>query len=282
VPLATPAPARRTPRRRAAAVALTVGALAVLAAACGGDDGGGETGARETTTSTTATTTTTAAAAASASEKACGLAGASDITFPSGRGTKLHGVLTGSGPTGIVLAHERASDACLWAFFIPELMKGAGRQVLAFDFAGDGSSEFNPDGRLDLDVRAAVAEVRKRGATKVVVIGASKGGTGAVTAAAGSGTGIDGVVSLSAVASYLQADAETAAAKVRVPVLFAAAEDDSTTDEVAQSMAHSCGCAYPKVLIFHGGLHGTRMLRFGTDGPALRTAIEALISHATQ
>jgi len=263
-------------------VALAVAALALLAAACGGDDGAQATGSgRGTTTSTTAATTSTTAATTGASDKACGLAGASDITFPSGRRTTLHGVIAGRGPTGIVLAHEFRSDACGWAFFVPELTKGAGRQVLAFDFAGDGSSDLNPDGRLDLDVRAAVAEVRRRGATKVVVIGASKGGTAVVTAAAGTGTGIDGVVSLSAVASYLQADAETAAAKVTVPVLFAASEGDSTTADVARSLARSCGCAYPKVLIFHSGLHGTRMLTGGSDGPALRTAIEALISRAT-
>jgi pimeloyl-ACP methyl ester carboxylesterase len=267
---------------RRAGVAVTVVVLAAVAAACG-DDGGAQGAARETTTTTApeATTSPTSTATAAGSP-ACGLKGASDITIPSGRGeAKLHGVLTGSGPTAIVLAHEFRADACDWAFFVPELA-APGRQVLAFDFSGDGSSDVSPDGRLDLDVLAAVRQVRDRGATKVVVIGASKGGTAAVTAAAAPQGGIAGVVSLSAVASYLQADAEAAAATVKVPVLFAAAEDDSSTAEVAQTLATSCGCAFPKVLVFHGDLHGTRMLTNGTDGPTLRTAIDQLIARATQ
>jgi hypothetical protein len=125
-----------------------------------------------------------------------------------------------------------------------------------------------------------VAEVRRRGATKVVVIGASKGATAAVTAAAAPGGGIDGVVSLSAVASYLGADAVAAAPRVRVPALFAAAEDDGSTAEVARTLARSCGCASPTVLIFPGDRHGTRLLTGGAAGTPLRAAIAKLIARA--
>jgi pimeloyl-ACP methyl ester carboxylesterase len=266
---------------RRAGVALAV--LAVVAAgACG--DGGGQRGATGgATTSTTAPPTTTTSTTTATTEPAgpCGLAGARDITFPAGRGgATLHGVLTGSGPTAIVLAHEFRSDACGWAFFVPELAT-RGRQVLAFDFDGDGSSAPIGDGRLDLDVLAAVSEARRRGATSVVVIGASKGATAAVTAAAASRSGIDGVVSLSAVASYLSADAEAAAARVAVPVLFAAARGDGSLAEVAQAMARSCGCAYPQVLLFDGTSHGTRLLAEGPDGESVRAAISRLITRAT-
>ena len=74
----------------------------------------------------------------------------------------LHAVLVGQGPTAIVLAHQSDDDACVWAFYVPELTAD-GRQVLAFDFSGHGSSSRIGDGRLDLDVLAAVTEVRNRG-----------------------------------------------------------------------------------------------------------------------
>lgn len=262
---------------RRAGLALAVLVLLGAQPACGGD-GGAERGAsRETTTSTTPTTAATTEPAGP-----CDLDGATDITFSAGRGdATLHGVLAGTGPTAVVLAHEFRSDACGWAFFVPELA-ARGRQVLAFDFSGDGSSDAIDDGRLDLDVLAAVAEARRRGATTVVVIGASKGATAAVTAAGARGSGIDGVVSLSAVGSYLNADAEAAAARVKVPVLFAAARGDGSLAEVAQALARTCGCAYPDVLVFDGTSHGTRLLSGGPDASSLRTAITQLISRAGQ
>ena len=61
----------------------------------------------------------------------------------------------------IVLAHESDDNACAWGFFVPQLA-AEGRQVLAFDFSGKGQSDYVGDGRLDLDVLAAVNQVRKQ------------------------------------------------------------------------------------------------------------------------
>jgi hypothetical protein len=135
------------------------------------------------------------------------------------------------------------------------------------------------DGRGDLDVLAAVAEARRRGATRVVVIGSSKGATSAVAAAATPGSGIDGVVSLSAAMTLRNMDAGSAAAGVTVPVLFAATDGDGEAAQVAQTLASACGCAYPEVLVFSGSQHGMRMLA-GPDAAALRSSIQQLLTHA--
>jgi pimeloyl-ACP methyl ester carboxylesterase len=263
--------------RRSGLAVVALVALTALAA-CGDD--GAEQATRPTTTASTTTSTATASTATAAAGP-CGLADATDVTFPAGRGdATLHGVLTGNGPTAIVLAHESQQDACDWAFFVPELAAG-GRMALAFDFSGDGSSSYIGDGRLDLDMLAAVTEVRRRGATRVVVIGASKGATAAVTAAGAPANGIDGVVSLSAAASYRSADTASAAAGITAPVLLAATENDGSAAETAQKVAETCGCAYPEVLVFSGRLHGMRMLT-GPDGSALRDAIAQLVTRATQ
>jgi hypothetical protein len=256
-------------------VGLAAAALVVTVPAACGDDGGDQaTG--DTTSTTSATTSTTTPAGP------CGIAEATDITFSAGReGATLHGVLVGQGSTAIVLAHESDRDACGWAFFVPELTADD-RQIFAFDFNGNGSSSRIGDGRLDLDLLAAVAEVRNRGATRVVVIGASMGGTAALAAAGTPNSGIDGVVSLSAVSSWLQTDAAASAATISVPVLFAAAENDGSTAETAQGVSETCGCAYPDVLVFGGMRHGTRLLAEGPERAPLRAAIDQLITHATQ
>jgi pimeloyl-ACP methyl ester carboxylesterase len=267
------------PRPWTRRVGLTVIALVVIAvpAACGDDDDA-EQGARtETTRSTTTSTTTSTTDPAGP----CGLADATDITFSAGRnGAMLHGVVVGQGPTAVVLAHQSDDDACVWSFYVPELT-AAGRQILAFDFNDHGSSDRVGDGRLDLDLLAAVAEARNRGATRVVVIGASMGGTAALAAAGTPNSGIDGVVSLSAVSSWLHTDAEANAATISIPVLFVAAQNDGSVAQTAQTVSDACGCAYPDVLVFSGSRHGTRLLE-GPDSASLGAAIDQLITHATQ
>jgi hypothetical protein len=124
-----------------------------------------------------------------------------------------------------------------------------------------------------------VAEARRRGATRFVVIGSSKGATSAVAAAATPGSGIDGVVSLSAAMTLRNMDAGSAAAGVTVPVLFAATDGDGEAAQVAQTLASACGCAYPEVLVFSGSQHGMRMLA-GPDAAALRSSIQQLLTHA--
>jgi pimeloyl-ACP methyl ester carboxylesterase len=189
--------------------------------------------------------------------------------------------LVGQGPTAIVLAHQSDDDACVWSFYVPTLM-ASGRQILAFDFNDHGSSDRVGDGRIDLDLLAAVAEARNRGATRVVVIGASMGGTAALAAAGTPDNGIDGAVSLSAVSAWLHTNAESNAAAISIPVLFAASQNDGSTAQTAQTVSQACGCAYPEVLIFGGSRHGTRLLTEGPDSASLQAAIDQLIANATQ
>jgi len=255
--------------------------LLLLAAGCGGDDaedtaattattGAGAGGTAAATTATTSATATTAGEEAGA----CGIAGGQDVDLDAGReGATLHGVLAGEGATAVVLAHESGQDACDWAFYVPDLV-GAGNLVLAVDLNTVG------DRRLDLDVAAAVAEVRARGAQRVVAVGASMGGTAAVAAAGAPGSGIDAVASLSAPGSFLEADALAAAPAVTVPALFVAAEDDGDAVEDARAMADAATASpSAEVIVVAGAHHGTRMLPDPADESAeVRGAIDALIA----
>jgi pimeloyl-ACP methyl ester carboxylesterase len=147
-------------------------------------------------------------------------------------GVELAAARFGGGSRGVVLVHQLGSDLCGWA---PQALRwaGAGYQVLAFDQRCDGLSEC---GAADFvaDVAAAVADLRRSGAAKVVVVGASRGASIALVAAARADTGADGVVSLSAHTDDFEAAAAEpstpaeAAAAIRAPLLFACAELDSS------------------------------------------------------
>jgi hypothetical protein len=255
-------------------------AVALVAGSCGSDDDAAGTPTSSGNPSAETTSTTAGESPGSEVDAACGLSGAEDVRFPAGRdGAELHAIVAGSGTAGIVLAHEAQQDACDWAFFVPTLVDD-GRLVLAFDFARDGTSDVLTDGRLDLDVQAAAAELRARGATTVVAIGASKGGTGVVGAAALPDAGIDAVVSLSGATSYLQTDAAATAPSVTVPALFVAAEDDGRAPVAAHTLADACGCPDPQVLIVAGARHGADLLR--VDSPDTDRVTDAVLALASQ
>ena len=112
------------------------------------------------------------------------------VRFRAADRVRLIGVMVGRGPRGVVLAHQGGGappNLCSWMPYARQLAR-AGFRVLAFDHRNSGSSARvgSPTRawRVDLDVRGAVAELRRRGATSVVLGGASLGGTAVLAAAA--------------------------------------------------------------------------------------------------
>jgi dienelactone hydrolase len=82
-----------------------------------------------------------------------------------------------------------------------------GYRVLVFDL--------HDQDRVDDDVVAAVAELRRRGVARVVLVGSSMGGTAVLVAAARIRPAVAGVVSLSELAVLRDLDARTAVAPLR-------------------------------------------------------------------
>ena len=211
--------ARTGGRRRRGAWTLMV--ALVLAAGCG--DGSRErpapaTGAAQPTPATTA---------GEIRAKPCLEAGeaARLFQFTTGDAATLVGLTLGRGRTGLVLGHQLGSDLCEW---LPQARRFArlGYQVLVFDFAGFGDSRPGPDSRVDNDVVAATAELRRRGVDRVVLVGSSMGGTAVLAAATRIHPPVAGVVSLSGPSGYGGVEAGAAMARLRVPVLFVVGADD--------------------------------------------------------
>ena len=240
-------------RRRLAALVLGSG---LLLAGCGGDRPGGDgPGAAPATT-------------AAAPAKACLEGGEQVFGFPAADGTTT-GVLLGQGRTGVVLGHQAGSDLCEWLPRARALAK-RGRQVLAFDFG--------PSAAIGKDMVAAAAELRRRGVTRMVLVGSSMGGTAAIAAAAQVTPPVAGVVSLSGPEEYQGADAATAASRLRVPVLFIVAEDDPPFADDARALYKAVPGHDKRLVVLEGGGHGTSLLEFGDQAARARAELDRFLA----
>jgi pimeloyl-ACP methyl ester carboxylesterase len=197
------------------------------------------------------------------------------VRFRASDGARLLGVSLGSGRVGIALGHEADGTLCNWMSFARTLRRN-GYRVLAFDFRGWGSSP-NVGGarrvRLDLDFAAAAARLRKLGAEKIVLAGASFGANAALAAAIEVTPQVSAVISLSAADSTFSSrlDGSAVVPKLTVPVLFMAAERDSTFAENARKLYAQTLAVDKQLLVVPGRAHGTFMLR-GAAGAGPRAA----------
>jgi alpha-beta hydrolase superfamily lysophospholipase len=234
-------------RQLGAAAALLLLAAAPLAA-CGSDDGGDEAADEPAATTTTSEATTTTIAPDVATE---------DVTFTSADGVELAGRIYGDGTTAIVALHMANRSKADFASSAP-LLAAAGFTVLAYDGRGDGESSQGDTAQRVQDPIAAVDLVRERGATKVFLLGASRGGALSLTAAME--TPVDGVITLSAPPPT---DGPAAVSAVSVPSLYVNSENDEFA-ESTQAMYDAAN--EPRELeMYPGGGHGVALFSTHDD-----------------
>ena len=133
-------------------------------------------------------------------------------------GTAVDAVMFGSGKVGVLLSHQSEADLCQWHDQAVK-MAASGYRVIVPNLP-----EIN---QLPV-ARAAVAELRKAGATSIVLMGASMGATVSLAAAADIKPAPTAVVSLSAPTSFGGLDADTAIADLKMPIFLAAGANDSS------------------------------------------------------
>ena len=206
-----------------------------------------------------------------------------EVWFRAADGTKLVGHRFGGKKPGkrpvAVLAHMSEGDLCSWASYARRLA-AVGIFAFPFDFRGHGFSEGRRDhSQAAVDVAAAVQAVRRLGARKVVVVGASLGGIAAFVAAPGLGKSIQGVASVSGPAAIAgELDARTAVPKLSVPTLYLAAEEDAYPPydfaAEARELHEATATAQKKLEIVPGSLHGTFLVG---GSQAIRTALERFV-----
>jgi uncharacterized protein len=183
------------------------------------------------------------------------------VRFRTDDGIELTGEIRGSGGAGVVLAHAFPTDRRSWSEFA-DFLRGKGYVTLTFDFRGYGDSTGETDvPEIWRDVLAATSLLRDRGADRIVVVGASMGGTAALIAAARAD--VAGVVTLSAPTTFMGLSAPPEVlAGVDEPKLFVAADGDASAPESAQALYEQSSGA-KRVEIVNGSEHGTELLESG-------------------
>lgn len=205
---------------------------------------------------------------------------ANELRFRAGDGTRLVGHRFGGvkpgRKTAVVLAHMSEGDLCVWAPYARSLAR-QGLWAFPFDFRGHGFSDGSVDhAKAAADVIAAVRAVRRLGARKVVVAGASLGGIAAVVAAPRIAPPLAGVASVSGPAAIAgELNARPAVPKLRVPTLYLAAADDQSPPydfaAEAEELHGATGTAEKKLLVVPGSLHGTFLVAGSSSARALLT-----------
>ena len=187
-----------------------------------------------------ATTVSAAGAGTDRSRHACISAG--EHRFSAADGTKLVGHRFGKGTTAVILAHQSDGDLCEWLPYARRLA-GKGYFVFPIDFRGAGLSQRRTGAaanRLAADLAAAAKELRRLGKRKVFLVGASMGGIASLVAGANVKPPVDGVVSISSPARFRGLDAAATAPRLRVPVLYLAAEDDDAPATTSRATPRRC------------------------------------------
>jgi pimeloyl-ACP methyl ester carboxylesterase len=118
----------------------------------------------------------------------CGAVAAAEapetVTLTTADGGRVTADLYDGGGDGVVLVHGAAFDRASWAP-LARTLRARGLRVFAIDLRGRGTSTAGSRGEAGRfeDVLAAVRELRRRGVSRVSVVGASMGGAVAADAA---------------------------------------------------------------------------------------------------
>lgn len=140
---------------------------------------------------------------------------------------RIPSVTLGSGRTVAVLLHQTDGNGlCGWLDPATRLVAGAGITALAVDLCQYGDAACRPD-RTETDaVAVAVRHAREQlHARRVVLVGASMGGSVALMSAARL-DGVDAAVDLSGPVEWPGMEAVRGGRALRVPVLVAMAHDE--------------------------------------------------------
>ncbi len=206
--------------------------------------------------------------------------------FRASDGVLLDGAVLGDGKTGVVLAHESPADLCGWVPYARVLSR-AGFRVLLVDHRHFGLSHSPADpaksGRFSRDLAGAVEELKREGARKVFLMGASFGGITSVVAGSRLGSKIAGVVSVSGEARIgnrygpdAELDAMAAVPKLRVPLLILGSRDDGYLPPAdAHALIRRAGSTRKEAVLFPGSYHGWDLF---SRSPSRASASRAVIA----
>ena len=203
------------------------------------------------------------------------------VSFRTADGVRIAGRAFGDGRVGVVFGHQIDTDQTDW-WDLAAALAEEGYAALTLDFRGycpgdeAGCSEDGTTADAWRDLLAGAEVLRDRGADRIVLVGASMGGTAAVLAASRADPPVHGVIALSAPSDCCgmtieRGDLET----VDAPMLFVAGRDDGDAPASARQMARWAGTS-GRFVILDSGEHGVDLLG-GLATPDVEHRTNALI-----
>lgn len=185
-----------------------------------------------------------------------------------GSGAEVMTMRVGTGPVTALLVHQtNGKGSCGFLFFAQQLAK-SGVSVVTVDACGYGRTSCpSPD-----DTPAILSELanqaRSEGAERVVLVGASMGGS--LVTMAGPGAKADAVVNLSGPAKIGPADLERDAPLITMPLLVVQSNDDSADLDATRKIWDKIPAKRKQLLKQPDG-HGYDFLR--SDDPTKPTKV---------
>lgn len=158
-------------------------------------------------------------------------------------------VLVGTGDKGVVLAPQLGEDYCLWAGEAERLV-GAGYRVASFWWAEDGRSS----------VQAAVDVLHEAGVTRLVLMGASKGGTYSAAMAGVVTPPPLGVIAIGPPSQIENVSAEAKDLTYTGPLLVVVAKDDSAVSADDSRRLVGAGRPGARFEVLAGSAHGVALI----------------------
>jgi predicted alpha/beta-hydrolase family hydrolase len=191
---------------------------------------------------------------------------------------RLAAVSIGAGRAAVILAHQSSGSLCQWWPYARSL--AARFRVVAFDFDGAGASPPG-NGNYPGEVAAAAKWARQHGSRKIVVMGASMGGTAVIVAAAHLGDSISGVIDLSGPAEYAAMNALGAARRVHVPALFAYGTLDTGFAADVRHVRAATAAREKPILAIKTQDHGVDLVNAEWGFAQVRKAVLRFVSEVT-
>ncbi|WP_261398804.1 S9 family peptidase [Streptomyces misionensis] len=202
-------------------------------------------------------------------------------TLTTSDGVHLSALVLGDGPDGVLLDHEQGYSICSFLDIGRQLAK-RGYHVVIPEYRNHGASEHLAQNKhIVRDAQAGLAELRRVGAKRVFLGGASCGGTTAAVAGVDTPLPVVGLLMMSSPARCLGADAVPAVRRLKVPTLLVVSpgDMDGAVEKQVREVYAASAAPRKELVIDKSGFHGTDMIKkAGASGAALQKRVIAFVA----
>lgn len=194
------------------------------------------------------------------------------VKIPSASGSPINGAFYGNGPNVVILSNMDPNDVESWAPIIPELVAQK-LSVISYEYNRSGTDRLK-------DLIEVLDFAQSHGFSKIVLIGACRGGVISIQAAANNNSN-SGIVAVAALAVPIEYHgtifySSEELASISVPKLLINSEGDYSANDTRK--IHEAFIEPKAISFYSGNEHGTDMFNNPNHKKAL---VQQLINFAS-